>query len=144
MSLESIITALDIEMEKLREVRALLSGTGTPKTEATTSASPKRRGKRRLSPEARKRIADAQRKRWAAVAAAKNATPSVSAAKAKKAVAVKSVPAKKSPAKGGKKAPKKAAVHKANSAKAKKAIPKSEKAAERVLPSTTSTETATS
>jgi len=53
MNLQQIITELDNEIEILTKARALLTG---------TKPAPKRRT---LSAEARKRIADAQRKRWA-------------------------------------------------------------------------------
>jgi hypothetical protein len=81
MALEGIIAQLDAEISRLKEVRTLLSATG--KVEAKISAvkikptkktkvkaakvAPKAKVvKRVLSPEARKAIADAQRKRWAA------------------------------------------------------------------------------
>ena len=84
MAIESIIAQLDAEIARLKQVRNLLSATG--KVEAKISAvkgptSKKTRGpaktaakktvKRVLSPEARKAIADAQRKRWAAQKAKK-------------------------------------------------------------------------
>ena len=83
MAIESIIAQLDAEIARLKQVRNLLSATG--KVEAKISAvktktptkktrvkatKPTAKGKtgvkRVLSPEARKAIADAQRKRWAA------------------------------------------------------------------------------
>jgi hypothetical protein len=81
MAIESIIAQLDAEISRLKQVRHLLSATG--KVEAKiTAAKPKgtkKNGakttkseakvkvvKRVLSPEARKAIADAQRRRWAA------------------------------------------------------------------------------
>ena len=53
-----IIAELDRELARLREARALLSGSlnGVEKPKAKRP---------RLSPEARKRIAEAQKKRWA-------------------------------------------------------------------------------
>jgi fructoselysine-6-P-deglycase FrlB-like protein len=61
MEIQSIIRELDTEIARLQQVRALLTGTGS-------SAKAGRPAKRKytLSPEARKRIVDAQRKRWAA------------------------------------------------------------------------------
>jgi hypothetical protein len=53
MDTQRILTALDNEIEKLTYVRALVTNTGF---------GPKRRT---LSAAARKRIGDAQRKRWA-------------------------------------------------------------------------------
>jgi hypothetical protein len=82
MAIEGIIAQLDVEIERLREVRTLLSATGkvgakitaakimpTKKVKVAKAAkiAPKvKTVKRVLSPEARKAIADAQRKRWAA------------------------------------------------------------------------------
>jgi hypothetical protein len=72
MATESIIAQIDAEIARLTQVRSLLAGAGkiAPKvTERKTKKSPakaKARKTRVLSPEARKRIADAQRKRWAA------------------------------------------------------------------------------
>jgi len=72
MEQNSILAGIDEEIAKLQRARALLadlapistkSGVGRPKG----SISALRAGKRRsLSPEARARIAAAQRKRWAA------------------------------------------------------------------------------
>lgn len=71
-----ILQAIDDEINKLQEVRSLLAnssgpeailarrGPGRPKKIA--GASKPVQSKRTLSPEARKKIADAQRKRWAA------------------------------------------------------------------------------
>jgi len=68
MAIESIIAQIDSEIARLTQVRALLTGMGT--TGSSRSKTPKAlakpRKKRVLSAEARKRIADAQRKRWAA------------------------------------------------------------------------------
>jgi hypothetical protein len=74
MDIESILTQIDAEIARLTQVRSLLANTGKvtaksvePKSKRTP-AKPKAKVKktRVLSPEARKRIADAQRKRWAA------------------------------------------------------------------------------
>jgi hypothetical protein len=72
MSSETILSLIDAEIERLTKVRSLLANAGkvsdkiilpkVPKTKAAT----KTRKKRILSPDARKRIAEAQRKRWAA------------------------------------------------------------------------------
>jgi len=70
-----IIAEIDSQISKLQQARALLAGTtaasgagrGRPKgsknAAAATSATNPR--KRKLSPEGRKRIADAMKKRWA-------------------------------------------------------------------------------
>jgi hypothetical protein len=83
MANESILSLIEAEIAKLQRVRALLANTGKAvakankivestskkavsplKSPAKTKAKVKKQ--RVLSPEARKRIADAQRKRWAA------------------------------------------------------------------------------
>jgi hypothetical protein len=70
MSIETILAEIDAEIARLTQVRVLLGGAGrvaTTITERKAKKAPaKTRKKRVLSPEARKRIADAQRKRWAA------------------------------------------------------------------------------
>jgi len=72
MATDSIIAQIDAEIARLTQVRSLLANTGkiaaTVTERKTRKASTKVKGKktRVLSPEARKRIADAQRKRWAA------------------------------------------------------------------------------
>jgi hypothetical protein len=72
-----IIAEIDAQISKLQQARALLAGTtasgartgrGRPKgskntaSAASTTTTPR---KRKLSPEGRKRIADAMKKRWA-------------------------------------------------------------------------------
>lgn len=74
MTIDSILAQIDSEIARLTQVRALLSGSGATATKAASktaskaASAPKADGrkKRVLSPEARKRIAEAQRKRWAA------------------------------------------------------------------------------
>jgi hypothetical protein len=72
MSIDSILAQIDAEIATLTHARSLLANTGKVSTKVTepaakkTTAKAKKRKKRVLSPEARKRIADAQRKRWAA------------------------------------------------------------------------------
>ena len=71
MSIDSLLHQIDAEIAKLTQARVLLSGIGkgvaASSAVAGKSAPVKAsRKKRVLSPEARKRIADAQRKRWAA------------------------------------------------------------------------------
>lgn len=69
---DSILAAIDAEITKLQQVRSLIADTqaianhsvGRPK--GSKSAAKKSAKKRVLSPEARARIAAAQKKRWAA------------------------------------------------------------------------------
>ena len=84
MAIENIIAQLDAEIARLYQVRNLLSATGkveakitsvkskpAKKTRGKATAAVKTGSKRVLSPEARKAIADAQRRRWAAQKAKK-------------------------------------------------------------------------
>jgi hypothetical protein len=66
MTIDKILSSIDSEIAQLKQARALLSGSGTKKT--ATPSTPK---KRKMSAAARKRIGDAQRKRWANQKAAK-------------------------------------------------------------------------
>jgi hypothetical protein len=72
MAIDSILVQIDAEIARLKQVRSLLAGSGVAAASAlerkTKKAAPVKAAKksRVLSPEARKRIADAQRKRWAA------------------------------------------------------------------------------
>jgi len=59
MTLDHIIASIDAELSKLKQVRSILSGSLVKK-----AASPIRK-RRKMSAAARKRIAEAQRKRWA-------------------------------------------------------------------------------
>ncbi|KAA6465233.1 hypothetical protein DYQ86_04620 [Acidobacteria bacterium AB60] len=59
MSLDQIVSSIDAEIDRLQWVRTLLAETARP-------PAPKKATKRRMSAAARKRIAEAQRKRWAA------------------------------------------------------------------------------
>ena len=108
------------EQQKLRidaqiaELRAML--TGTPTEPAATPEAPK--GKRRMSAAARKRISDAQRKRWAAKKAAGK-----TAAKTQQAPAAKKATAKKAPVKASRKAAKKAAAKRPQKTAATPAVP---------------------
>jgi hypothetical protein len=61
MTIETILASIDSEIAQLKQARALLSGDVTKKT-----AIPPAPKKRKMSAAARKRIGDAQRKRWAA------------------------------------------------------------------------------
>lgn len=75
MEVSRIIAEIDAQISKLQQARELLAGTtasvskgpGRPKGSknakvATPTAAPR---KRKLSPEGRKRIADAMKRRWA-------------------------------------------------------------------------------
>ena len=68
MVIESILAQIDQEIAKLVQARSLLAGAGkvSAKLAAHNAGAAKPRRKHVLSAEARKRIADAQRKRWAA------------------------------------------------------------------------------
>ena len=72
MAIDNILAQIDAEIARLTHVRSLLTNLGTVAATAPSgkakkaAAKAKPRKKRVLSPEARKRIADAQRKRWAA------------------------------------------------------------------------------
>jgi hypothetical protein len=56
MTLDNIIASIDAEIARFTKARALLADSPTKGTPPKS---------RKLSPAARKRIADAQRKRWA-------------------------------------------------------------------------------
>jgi hypothetical protein len=79
MSIDNILVQIDAEIARLTQARSLLANIGTstvkvaeakvkqaPTTATATAKAKTRKKKRVLSAEARKRIADAQRKRWAA------------------------------------------------------------------------------
>ena len=124
MDANSIIAALDTEIERLNQARALLSKSdnSTASVIQARASKPGRAAKRVLSPEARKRIADAQRKRWAKVKKSKKAAAAAAPKKAakktdgrKKAKLKKSTKAsakKAAPVKAKKVAPKKAVIAK--------------------------------
>lgn len=80
MEVSRIIAEIDAQISKLQQARELLSGTlavgskgpGRPKGSKNSKAAPKTAApkvavssKRRLSPEGRKRIAEAMKRRWA-------------------------------------------------------------------------------
>ena len=73
MAIDSILALIDAEIASLMQVRSLLASTGKVVAKVTgrktkkAAKAPKKGKKRRvLSADARNRIADAQRKRWAA------------------------------------------------------------------------------
>ena len=75
MEVSRIIAEIDAQISKLQQARELLSGTlaavskgpGRPKGSKNAKAATKTvaTSKRRLSPEGRKRIAEAMKRRWA-------------------------------------------------------------------------------
>jgi hypothetical protein len=70
MVIESILAQIDAEIARLTQVRKLLAASGSATVAARAvkgkTAPAKAKRKRVLSAEARKRIADAQKRRWAA------------------------------------------------------------------------------
>ncbi len=68
MSIETILAQIDAEIARLTQVRKILASSGSPTLTAKPAkkAAPAKSQKRILSPDARKRIADAQKRRWAA------------------------------------------------------------------------------
>jgi len=73
MQLSKILAEIDLEISRLERARALLAGEDSPAVKKTRRAksvvvtadgSAKRKKKRNLSPEGRKRIAEAVRRRW--------------------------------------------------------------------------------
>ena len=75
MAIESILAQIDSEIARLTQVRTLLANAGNIAVTVNNGkarkapATAKTRKKRVLSADARKRIAEAQRKRWAALKA---------------------------------------------------------------------------
>lgn len=66
MDLRSIVEQLKSERDQLNAAIAALEGVNTPTGRVTKTAGKRRgRGRRRLSGEARRRISEAQKKRWA-------------------------------------------------------------------------------
>jgi hypothetical protein len=61
MTIDTILASIDSEISQLKQARALLSGEGVKKTK---SAAPIRK-RRKMSAAARKKIAAAQKARWA-------------------------------------------------------------------------------
>jgi hypothetical protein len=70
MTIDSILAQLDSEIARLTQVRSLLANSAKTSSKFSAGKAVKTQSKRRkrrvLSADARKRIADAQRKRWAA------------------------------------------------------------------------------
>jgi hypothetical protein len=75
MAISDILASIDHEIAQLQQARTLLGGGVKPAAKkaavvAPAAAKPAKKKKRHLSPEGRKRIADAVKKRWAAQKAA--------------------------------------------------------------------------
>lgn len=73
MAIDSVIAQIDAEIARLNQVRSLLSSAGRTSTATHNGRAKKsavkstgKRKRRVLSADARRRIAEAQRKRWAA------------------------------------------------------------------------------
>lgn len=69
MEVKQIIVELEGEIARLKEARTLLAGEGSGRRKRGRPAGTTNRaraGKRRLSPEGRKRISEALKRRWAA------------------------------------------------------------------------------
>jgi hypothetical protein len=66
MSGNEVLASIDAEIAALQQARALLIGNDTAAVKKKTSTKKSLKKKRTLSPEARERIAEGQRKRWAA------------------------------------------------------------------------------
>lgn len=73
MQLSKILAEIDLEIARLEQARTLLAGDVAPAAKKTRKAKTaavgtdtivKRKKKRNLSPEGRKRIAEAVRRRW--------------------------------------------------------------------------------
>ena len=73
---DQILKAIDEEIARLRQARAILANSSTPagRKPAAPAATPKAGTRRKLSAKARRAIADAQRRRWAKVKSQKKAT----------------------------------------------------------------------
>ena len=68
MTREAMIAEVEEEISRLAKIRELLAGSNSERfvaPTATDNGTGKVKGKRTLSPEARKRIALAQKRRWA-------------------------------------------------------------------------------
>ena len=67
MGVSEILAQIDREIAQLKQARALLeSGAGTTSKKASLGIKKTGKKKRNLSPEGRKRIAEAVKRRWAA------------------------------------------------------------------------------
>lgn len=104
MTMDNILAQLDAEIAQLQRAKALLTGSGSavtarkpgrPKAVHVAVKPAKTASKRKpLNAEARKRIADAQRKRWAASKKAAKAPVRQGVVRGPKPLAKKTVPTK--------------------------------------------------
>lgn len=76
MEVKQIVAELNQEIARLKEARELLTGGSTGRKRGRPKGSTKAAGssKRKLSPEGRKRISEALKRRWAAQRKAKAST----------------------------------------------------------------------
>jgi hypothetical protein len=66
VGVSEILAQLDREIAQLQQARALLAGTSIPKNRRAAAPAPRKTAKKRnLTPEGRKRIAEAVKRRWA-------------------------------------------------------------------------------
>lgn len=67
MGVSEILAQIDREIAQLQQARALLAGSAVsaPRKAASTAARKAAKKKRNLTPEGRKRIAEAVKRRWA-------------------------------------------------------------------------------
>lgn len=66
MGVSEILAQIDREIAQLEKARALLSGNAKSRPAAAARPAPaKKKKKRKLTPEGRKRIAEAVKRRWA-------------------------------------------------------------------------------
>jgi len=69
VGVSEILLQIDREIAQLQQAHALLTGTGAVKTRknaaVATTKKPAKKKKRNLTPEGRKRIAEAVKRRWA-------------------------------------------------------------------------------
>lgn len=65
MGVSEILAQIDREIALLHQARAVLAGSGSVSRSAGTGARKTARKKRNLTPEGRKRIAEAVKRRWA-------------------------------------------------------------------------------
>jgi hypothetical protein len=82
--IDHILNAIDEEIAKLRQARALLAGhetAGGTASKASSAAASGLKPRRTLSAKARRAIAEAQRKRWAKVKSQRKATAPAAAAR---------------------------------------------------------------
>jgi hypothetical protein len=65
VDLKDILVEIDAEISRLQQAQALLGGEATPKRGAAKGKITSAPKKRKLTPEGRKRIAEAMKRRWA-------------------------------------------------------------------------------